>query len=426
MRSENTKMLSLKKNVGLIHCANNLSLLQRKIANSLLFNAYPELMDKEEHRIDIKYLGELSGFSSRNIAYLKKQLVSLVGAVHQWNILDDNLSETGGEHSVWRASAVLASAEIDRDVCTYSYSPAMRRLLYRPEIYGQIQIETQSRFKSSYGLVLYENCARYKSIGQTGWFDIDLFRRLMGVSDDKYRTFKDLNKRVISKAVSDVNQYAPFNVEPAFKRVGRSVTQIKFLITKSSKKEVPAPKSEDDFEHRQELADVSSCFSLTKTALKKLVQVHGAKKVIDKARSIKSTEQYKNKKILSLPSYLISALNNDYTFSRGGAEIKEPEESKAYAHTKEPDYSEEYEKFEINRFANLLSSKNSNFAEKIMLDFERHLGTTVYADIFARKGFDDSLIVEQFRIFLKSQHFSTYDAMIISCQEWVNIGMPSI
>ena len=47
------KSLELKKHVGIIHCANNLTLLQRKLANALLYHAYGNLLSQEKHEIKI-------------------------------------------------------------------------------------------------------------------------------------------------------------------------------------------------------------------------------------------------------------------------------------------------------------------------------------------------------------------------------------
>ena len=43
--TKNSRELELKKHINAIHCTNNLSLLQRKLFNALLFNAYPNLLE---------------------------------------------------------------------------------------------------------------------------------------------------------------------------------------------------------------------------------------------------------------------------------------------------------------------------------------------------------------------------------------------
>lgn len=85
---ERKKALELKKHVAAIHSSNKLSLLQRKIANALLFNAYDELLEKEEHSIHIATLCKLIGYDSNDYKTIKRSLVNLLATVIEWNLVD--------------------------------------------------------------------------------------------------------------------------------------------------------------------------------------------------------------------------------------------------------------------------------------------------------------------------------------------------
>src|SRR6187401_1529078 len=99
--SQANKMLELKKHVATIHSSNKLSLLQRKIANALLFNAYDDLLNKEEHVIHIMTLCNLIGYDSNDHKTIKKALVNLLATVIEWNLVDGNKLNVDG---VWNAS----------------------------------------------------------------------------------------------------------------------------------------------------------------------------------------------------------------------------------------------------------------------------------------------------------------------------------
>ncbi len=101
---------------------------------------------------------------------------------------------TQGRKKIRKASSILSAAQLAEGVCTYEYSHIMKELLFQPEIYGRIDVKTMSKFKSSYGLALYENCIRYQRLSQTPWFPLDVFRKLMGVLGGKYTSFKDFKK----------------------------------------------------------------------------------------------------------------------------------------------------------------------------------------------------------------------------------------
>ena len=224
------KVLSLRNTWQLSIPAAKLSLVQRKIANALLFNAYEELLIKEEHQIHIRTLCNLIGYDSNDYKTIKKALVNLLSTVIEWNLVDGNKLDVEG---VWNASSIIADASIDGAVCTYSYSNKMKKLLYCPELYGRLNLLVQAKFQSSYGLALYENCIRFQNIEQTPWFEVQKFRKLMGVEDGKYPIFRDFKRRVLDKAIEEVNEYAPINVTPKYQKQGRQITAIQFLITRS-------------------------------------------------------------------------------------------------------------------------------------------------------------------------------------------------
>src|SRR3990167_41932 len=139
------KVLELKKHVAVIHSNNKLTLLQRKIANALLYNAYPNLLKYDEHVIHITNLCQLIGFDSKDFKMIKRELVKLLSTVLEWNLVDGDRLDTDG---VWNASAIIADASIDRAVCTYSYSNKMKNLLYRPSVYGKLNMIEQAKFQS--------------------------------------------------------------------------------------------------------------------------------------------------------------------------------------------------------------------------------------------------------------------------------------
>ena len=149
------KTKELKKHVATIHCSNKLSLLQRKISNVLLYNAYDKLLKQEEHIINIGELCKMLNFRSNDYNLIKKSLKKLISIVIEWNMFNEN---TGEED--WSASSILASVKLSGAECTYAYSPRMREFLHMPRMYGRINLHIQARFKSSYGLALYENCVR--------------------------------------------------------------------------------------------------------------------------------------------------------------------------------------------------------------------------------------------------------------------------
>ena len=166
------------------------------------------------------------GYDSNDRKTLKESLKALASVHAEWNILGDNQEEVE-----WGVSSLLSHTILSRGKCRYGYSPALAEKLYNPDISARINMAIQRKFRSKHALALYENCYRFKTVRSTGWWDLKTFRRLMGVDDsDYYRQFKHLNAKVIKPTVKEINAVSDIQITPEFKRSGRSIAEIRFLI----------------------------------------------------------------------------------------------------------------------------------------------------------------------------------------------------
>ena len=216
---------TVKKNVAAIHVSGKLTLLQRKLSNVLLLNAYDALISAPRHSIDARTLCLMVGYNSNDVETLKASLRGLAETVAEWDMLD------AGGRQEWGVSALLSYAKLKGGVCEYAYSPALAEKLHDPKVFALINLNIQRRFTSGHGLALYENCYRFVRTGSTGWWPIELFRRLMGVDGSAYyETFKHLNAKIIKPAVEEVNRTSNIEIRAEFAKKGRAVTEIRFLI----------------------------------------------------------------------------------------------------------------------------------------------------------------------------------------------------
>lgn len=219
---------SVKKNVAAIHVSGKLTLLQRKLSNVLLLNAYDTLISRQSHRIDARTLCMMIGYNSNDMDTLKQSLRGLAETVAEWDMLD----EQGRQE--WGVSALLSYAKLRDGVCEYAYSPALAEKLHDPKVFALINLNIQRQFTGGHALALYENCFRFIKTGSTGWWELEIFRRLMGVDDsDYYKVFKQLNAKVIKPAVAEVNKVSDIVITPEIRKEGRAVTHIRFLISRN-------------------------------------------------------------------------------------------------------------------------------------------------------------------------------------------------
>lgn len=390
------KSLELKKHVAIIHSSNKLTLLQRKIANALLFNAYKELQEKDEHTIHIARLCEVIGYSSNDHKSIKNSLTKLISTVLEWNLVDGERSNSEGE---WNASSIIAGASINGAVCTYSYSSQMRKLLYRPNMYGRLDMMVQAKFQSTYGLALYENCNRFQDIGQTPWFTVAQFRKLMGVEDGKYKIFRDFKSRVLDKAVEEVNKYSTLEISPQLRKQNRQVISIQFLI---KKQKVSAITTTRDDSIQGSIADVLKekfGFSTKQTAqtLVDYTEIY----IKEKIDLVTSSPSFKNGKVKNVAKYLMSALRDDYQVSKPSSiEAESPIIQVKSDYKPGAELQIKFRRFQEAELFKLFEGLSDRKKASVLKKFEKYL-VGMYELVYSREGLRSILIQEQLCHFLK-------------------------
>ena len=213
-----------------IQIQSKISLLQRRAWNVLLANAYNELPDKDIHSVSVVELAAKLGFGDGNQEYLKEMLRSLRSCEVEWNLLNKDNKQ------VWGIAGLLASVEIEDGICSYEFPKPLRLKLYNPRVYAKLNLRLQNRFRSRYALVLWEVCFDYfdttRDQGETPFIPLEIYRELMGIEADEYRTFKALNQFVIKPAIKEINDLTNYLVEAESKRLGRRIGELKFRIAK--------------------------------------------------------------------------------------------------------------------------------------------------------------------------------------------------
>lgn len=216
---------AVKKHVAAIHVSGKLTLLQRKLSNVLLLNAYDTLTSHSTHTIDARTLCLMIGYNSNDMDTLKQSLRGLAETVAEWDMLDEK-----GQQE-WGVSSLLSYAKLKGGVCEYAYSHALAEKLHDPKVFALINLNIQRKFTSGHALALYENCYRFIRTGSTGWWSMDLFRRLMGLEGSSYyESYKHLNAKVIKPAMAEVNKTSNILIEAETRKQGRVVTEIRFKI----------------------------------------------------------------------------------------------------------------------------------------------------------------------------------------------------
>ncbi len=229
----------LKKHSSTVQIHNNVTLLQRKTWNALLWKAYDDLPAKDIHDISIQQLMDLIGYDSENYPYLQEATLAMMHCIVEWNILGKDGAD------VWGAAVLLASVQIENGICSYGFAPHLRQKLYNPEMFARIDLDLQKQFRSRYALALWELCTDYlgakREYGDTPWIALDDFRRLMGVEEGQYGLYKLFSQRVLAPALTEINRVSDFRVTVESQRRGLKIIALKLKMVRVDRLPAPAP-----------------------------------------------------------------------------------------------------------------------------------------------------------------------------------------
>lgn len=227
----------VRKHVAAIHTSGELGLVERKLVNILLLNAFDSLATARQHRLPTKILMAMLGWAeSDDTTHLKKALLRIVTTPVEFDLMET--AAEPAKKSRWTATALLAAADLVNGYCEYEYSTRLAEELADPDVYAIINVGIQKQFKSGYALILYENCVRYRRTGSTGWMSLEIFRKLMGANSPTYDDFRRLSELVINKAVKEVNTVSDIRIEVEYERKGRKVTRLRFAVEESAQQTI--------------------------------------------------------------------------------------------------------------------------------------------------------------------------------------------
>lgn len=300
---------AVKKHVAAIHVSGKLTLLQRKLSNVLLLNAYDTLISRTRHQIDARTLCLMIGYNSNDMETLKQSLKGLAETVAEWDMLDEK-----GQQE-WGVSSLLSYAKLKGGVCEYAYSPALAEKLHDPKVFALINLNIQRRFTSGHALALYENCYRFVRTGSTGWWPLDLFRRLMGVEGSAYyETFKHLNAKVIKPAVGEVNKTSNILITPETRKQGRVVTEIRFRIKENPQLAILDIDDGEGMRHGPVYARLRG-LGVSDRLARQWLSVHGEEQLVAKLDYVES-----RKNVKSMVGYLSAALDGGFAEEKAASE----------------------------------------------------------------------------------------------------------
>ena len=100
------------------------------------------------------------------------------------------------------------------------------------------------RLSSKYAKRIYPLCSQWKDLGETKKYNIQDFKKTLGLIDEKgkekLKEFKDFRITVLDTAIKQINEHTELHVSYKLGKVGRSYTTVTFTVKQQSQA-IPIP-----------------------------------------------------------------------------------------------------------------------------------------------------------------------------------------
>ena len=200
-----------------------LKLHDKQLFNELLANAWNKIGEKKEHRIHKNELRSID----KNRSRLNGSLDRLSGTFIRTIVTRDD-----GEPYERRLNflAHIDDAISDDGWIIYKFNEYAENMMVNSNVFARIQREVMMALSSRYSLALYEILAKRMNLThtQSEVFELPIFRKMLGVPEDKYKLMSHLRTRILDTAFGEVQQLT--NIGCAYELMrnrGKGYTHIK-------------------------------------------------------------------------------------------------------------------------------------------------------------------------------------------------------
>ena len=226
---------NLKAPQSIIHIKHRITLRQYKYWILMLvvyreaYKLNQETDAKGFYRFPISRITEYIGYEP-----VKEELKADFEALRQEPIMINMLNKDG--KPVQRGMGFISEWEITSKTVGFklpSFLEEVMRGLDEPRnIFHMLNWNIFNHFSGKYEAVIYKLCRDYVGIRQTPYMTIQEYREYMGLEENEYKPFDDLNKRCITGPCKTINasSISDVTVAPDIDRRGRKAVGLRFFV----------------------------------------------------------------------------------------------------------------------------------------------------------------------------------------------------
>ena len=164
----------------------------------------------------------------------KTELRADLEALRKEAIIYNVLGKDG--KSAQRGSGFISEWEVSSNWVGYKLPDflvkCIERLDLKNAIFQQLNWNIFNSFSGKYEAILYKLCKDYVGVQRTPYMTLAVFREYMGLRDNEYAAFKDLNKFIISTPIKKINEskISDIEIEVELPRESRRVVGVQFIV----------------------------------------------------------------------------------------------------------------------------------------------------------------------------------------------------
>ncbi len=331
----------LIKHSAAVHISNEITVIDRKIYNVLLRNAFNQKKDGVYTISILEIIKDLGHEKYKNYEFIEAAVQKLAETFITFNILKKDKKKK------WLGTIAMLSQAVAEGGgnIKYSFPPFLESSFFSPNIYASLNLEYQKNLHSKHSLAIWEFCTEQLDSAKlekvtTRAIDLPTLRSLLGANDAYYNEFKFLNSKVIKPAIKEVNKVADINIEVSLVKDRRTVTGIIFTIERKSKNiniDID-PEGQSDLFHtegtniikllndtieEQDLSHIAREIGITEDFLAKIKTQYTQREIKTCFDFLRSKVNEKHK-IKNIQAYLITLLNKGVFEEKGTETAYEP------------------------------------------------------------------------------------------------------
>lgn len=235
LRTPSSTTPAIKTPQELVHIKHRITLRQYKYW-VLILKSYREAYESGIHPNDggfffmpMQRLKDHLGYEPN-----KTELRADFEALRKEAIIYNVLGKDG--KTAQRGSGFISEWEVSSNWVGYKLPDflvkCVERLDLKNAIFQQINWDIFNSFSGKYEAILYKLCKDYVGVHRTPHMATAVFREYMGLKENEYSAFKDLNKFVISGPIKKINEskLADIEIEVVFTKESRRVVGLQFLV----------------------------------------------------------------------------------------------------------------------------------------------------------------------------------------------------